>query len=65
MRRLNDNEIILTNEELANIQYFITSSLDRAWDRHTDHYICTDKWEDGVRRMDPAMYDMAQAIDTI
>jgi len=65
MRRLNDLEIILTNEEIEDIRYFISSNLDRQWDHHTDKFICTDKWEDGMRRMDPKMYDMAQEMDTI
>lgn len=62
MRRLNDNEIVLTQEELDNIREFIDRSLDRRWDDYTNTYICSDPWEDGKRRMDPEMYDMAQQM---
>jgi hypothetical protein len=62
MKRLNDDEIILSQAELNDIQEFIRNSLDRAWDRYTDTYICEDKWEDGMRRMNPAMYDMAEKM---
>lgn len=55
MRRLNDNEIVLTRE-------FIDRSLDRRWDDYTNTFICRDSWEDGKRRMDPEMYDMAQQM---
>ena len=62
MRRISDTEIALTQEELDNIRWFIDNSLDREWDRYTDTYICSDPWEDGKRRMDPEMYDMAQQM---
>lgn len=62
MQRLNDNEIILTQEELDNIREFIDRSLDRAWDDYTDRYICSEDWEVGKRRMDPEMYDLSQEM---
>lgn len=62
MRRLNDNEIVLTQEELDNIREFIDRSLDGRWDDYTNTFICQDSWEDGKRRMDPEMYDMAQQM---
>ena len=62
MRRLNENEIVVTQEELDNIREFIDRKLDSDWDHHTDHYICSESWEDGKRRMDPEMYDMAKQM---
>ncbi len=62
MRRTGENSIELTQEELDSIQQFIDSSLDRQWDNHTNTFICTDSWEDGKRRMNPEMYDMAQQM---
>ena len=62
MHRIDDNTVALTQEELDNIREFINSSLDREWDRYTDNFICTDKWEDGKRRMNPEMYDMSQQM---
>ena len=62
MRRLNDNEIVLTQEELDSIREFIDRSLDRRWADYTNAFICRDSWEDGKRRMDPEMYDMAQQM---
>ncbi len=66
MRRLNHNEIVITEEELENIQSFIRSALRSDWDSYTSNYICpgvTD--EDGMRRMDPEMYDMANKMVVI
>ena len=65
MERIDDDTIALTQNELDQIRDFIRMSLDRDWDRHTDHYICTDSWEDGMRRMDPEMYDFADQIAAI
>lgn len=65
MKRLNDDEIILTQDELNNIYEYIRNSLHNKWDRHTDHFICEDPWEQGMRRMDPEMYDFAEQIITI
>jgi hypothetical protein len=65
MKRLNENEIIISQEEANDIYFFIRSSLDRQWDRHTDHYICNDSWEDGMRRMDPEMYDFAEQLNSL
>jgi hypothetical protein len=66
MRRLNHNEIALTQKELDDIQSFIRSALRSDWDGYTSNYICpgvTD--EAGMRRMDPEMYDMANEMGTI
>lgn len=65
MHRIDDNTIALTQEELDNIRSFIDNSLDREWDRYTDTFICTDKWEDGKRRMNPEMYDMAEKMGQV
>ena len=62
MKRIDDDTIALTQEELDNIREFISHSLDRAWDRYTDTFICHDSWEDGKRRMNPEMYDFAQEM---
>jgi hypothetical protein len=62
MHRIDDNTVALTQEELDNIREFIDSSLDHEWDRYTDIFICTDKWEDGKRSMNPEMYDMSQQM---
>jgi hypothetical protein len=65
MQRIDDNTIALTQEELDNIREFIDRSLDRRWDDYTNTFICRDSWEDGKRRMDPEMYDMAQQMQVI
>ena len=65
MKRLDENTIALSQEELDSIREFIDRKLDRDWDHYTDHYICKDSWEDGKRRMDPEMYDMAQQMQVI
>lgn len=65
MRRLNDNEIVLTQEELDDLRWFIDNSLYREWDQYTDSHICSDSIENGKRRMDPEMYDMAKRMGSI
>jgi hypothetical protein len=66
MRRLNHDEIVVTQAELDNIREFIRSTLNHDWDNYTSNYICPGvSDEDGMRRMDPAMYDMATKMDTI
>jgi hypothetical protein len=65
MKRLNDDEIILSQAEADMISEFIWNSLYSAWDRYTDHYICSDKWEDGMKRMDPEAYDFREQLTSI
>lgn len=65
MNRIDENRIEITQEELDNIRFFIDQALDRDWDRHTDNFICSESWEDGKRRMNREMYDMAQQMATI
>lgn len=66
MKRLNDSEIVLTNQELDDMRDFIRMTLAREWDQHTSRfYGCKENHEDGMRRMDPAMYAMSEAIGVI
>ena len=66
MRRINHDEIVITQKELDNIREFIRSALSHDWDGYTSNYICPGvAHEDGMRRMDPDMYDMATKMGTI
>lgn len=66
MKRIDENTIQITQEELDMIQNFINNSLDQKWNRYTDHYICEgETWEEGKRRMNPEMYDFAEAASII
>ncbi len=66
MKRLNADEIIITNAELESIHEFIRSTLHSDWDSYTDNFICRGvTTEEGLRRMDPDMYDMAQQMSII
>lgn len=65
MKRTSENTIEITDEEARMITYFIQHSLERAWDRHTDNYICTCSWTEGVRSMDPEMYDFGSQLEQI
>lgn len=65
MKRISKNKIEITQEELSSIQAFIELALDRDWDRHTNTYICTCSWEEGKRKMDPEMYDLAAQMNLI
>ena len=65
MKRINDNEIAITQEELDSMQSFIRSALASDWDRHTNHYMSMTDDETGMRRMDPDMYDMAAQMAII
>ena len=65
MKRIDDDTIALTQSELNDIRDFIWYSLELKWDRYTDKFICSDTLEDGMRRMNPEMYDFANKIETI
>ena len=62
MKRTGESTIEITDDEMLQIYEFIHRSLDQAWDRYTDNFICTDSWEDGKQRMDPEMYDLANKL---
>lgn len=66
MKRIDENNISLTNEELLDIRELIREHLDMRWDHYTDTFIITKtSWEDGMRSMNPKMYDMANEMTTI
>lgn len=65
MIRIDENTVSLSNEELESIRSFIDRSLESDWDHHTNIYICSDNYEDGKRRMDPEMYDLAEKMAVI
>lgn len=65
MKRIDDNTVALTNDELIDLRDFIRSALDSDWDRYTDSYICHESWEEGMRRMNEKMYDMAEQMGVI
>jgi len=65
MERLADDRIALTEEELDNIRTFIWNSLYSDWDQYTNNVICSDSLENGMRRMNPEMYDFMTAINSI
>lgn len=66
MKRIDDDKIEITQAEADAIREFIRRSLDRAWDRYTDRVIVEKtSWEDGMRQMDPEMYDMADRFEQL
>lgn len=63
MRKLETGEIAFSEKEAEAIRWFIDNALDREWDRYTDHVIVEKTtWEEGKRRMNPEMYDLAEKI---
>ena len=63
MRRLNETEIVLAQDELESIREFIRITLAREWDDHTNRFHdCEEAYEEGLRRMDPGMYDIAKIM---
>jgi len=66
MKRIDDDTIALTQQELDEIRDFIRMTLDRDYDRHTSQYYGSKRtWEEGLRYMDPQMYDFAEQIAAI
>lgn len=65
MKRIDENTIAITDDELTDIRDFIRRTLDSDWDHYTDTYICRDSWEEGMRRMNPRMYDMSEQMGVI
>ncbi len=50
-------------EELNDIASFIRAALERDWDIHTStYYGCKESGEEGMRQMDPKMYDLTESL---
>ena len=66
MKRINENTIELTQDEIDSLAQFIEESLDAAWDNYTNTY-CRQgtSWREGMKRMNPEMYKMMETIDNI
>ena len=61
-----NGNIELTPKEAQSISDFIRNALHREWDSYTDHVIVENtSWEDGMRRMDPKMYDMSNTLEQL
>ena len=66
MKRINENTIEFTQDEINDLAQFIELSLDRAWDNYTDTYCMQNiSWRDGMRKMNPKMYEMMEDMETI
>ena len=65
MKRVNQNTIEISQEELDNIREFIETTLSNDRDQYIDKYICSLNWASEMRKMNPSMYDMAQEMATI
>jgi len=65
MKRIDEDTIALTQQELDDIREFIQQSLDHEWVRYTDNVIRKCSWAEGVRSMNPEMYDFSQRAATI
>ena len=65
MKRINDDEISLSQDEINDIYEFIRDTLYREWDHYTDHFICSDPLEEGMKRMNPTMYKFADKLMSI
>ena len=63
MHKNEDGSLTISAETAEAIMDFIERTLDRAWHRHTDHYYgYTENWFEGMRRMDPEMYDLRELM---
>lgn len=65
MKRINDEEISLTQDEIDDIHQFIRDTLYREWDHYTNNFICSDPLEEGMKRMNPEMYELAEKLLSI
>lgn len=66
MKRIDEDTISISQAELNKIQSFIDTALDSDWDQHTDKYYgYKETWEEGKRKMNPEMYDLAQEMERI
>lgn len=64
MKRIDDNTITLTNDEAVELYELLREFMYRDWDRYTDKFICTDSLEDGMKRLNPAAYEIANQLVT-
>jgi integrase len=65
MRRLNCIEVALTEEEISEITDFVRNALHREWDSYTDKFLTKTNLEDGLRLMDPNMYDFVEQLSKL
>jgi hypothetical protein len=54
--------VSLSFEETQSIIDYILYSLENEWDRYTDRYITDEPTSEGIRSMDPKMYDLAMDL---
>ncbi len=63
MHKNEDGSLTISAETAETIMDFIERTLDRAWDHHTNHYYgYKETWDQGMRRMDPEMYDLRERM---
>lgn len=65
MKRIDEDTVAVTNDEIENLRSFIWNKLYNEWDQYTNNIICSDTTEGGMRRMDPEMYDFMNKLDSI
>ncbi len=54
--------VSLTFSETQSMINYIFQSLENEWDRYTDRYITDELTSEGIRSMDPKMYDLAMDL---
>lgn len=62
MKRLDDDTIAITNEEALELYELLRNFMWREWDHYTDNVICTDPEEQGMERLNPAAYKLADEL---
>ena len=65
MKRIDEDTVAVTNDEIENLRSFIWNKLYNEWDQYTNNIICSDTTEGAMHRMDPEMYDFMNKLDSI
>lgn len=65
MKRLDDDSIVISNEEAAQLYEILRHFMSREWDHHTDRVIETQSEESGMEYLNPDAYRIANELSTI
>lgn len=65
MKRLDDDTVAISNEEAQELYELLRNFMYSDWNHYTDSVICTDPVEDGMKRLNPTAYELANQLSII
>ena len=66
MKRIDETTIQLSQEETEQIRLFVMDALEKQWDNYASRFLMDNVLEsEGMRRMNPLMYALAEELGAI